>query len=296
MVGSWRVDPVSAPTIGIDSFSYHRWFGECSPWEEPVTTRWSTGQFLDRAAALGAEAVSLQTVYLEPPSHASIRRLVAAVESLGLDLVIAWGHRSGLEGGTNPGRLREALRWVDACSDIGVDLVRIVCGDQTWWGSPVVERIRRLSPMIEEICARAGHHGMSIAIENHADFTMASLVELVHEVDAPNLGICFDTGNARRVGDDVVASASQAAPTTLMVHVKDLLVQPEAEGDPAGWWPSVPLGRGDLPLVPALELAGTSPHDARWFVEMANMHPNHPDEDTAVAESLAWLRALVEAA
>jgi sugar phosphate isomerase/epimerase len=76
-----------------------------------------------------------------------------------------------------------------------------------------------------------------------------------------------------------------------MVHVRDIAVQPDSKGRPAAWWPSVPLGCGDVAVAAVLERMG-APHGAGWFVEMSTMHPNHPDEDDAVRRSLAFLRDL----
>ena len=103
----------SRPTLGIDSFTYHRYFGEVGEWEEPLPMRWSTVDFLDRAADLGVESVSLQTVFLEDLSPGGMRALREEVASRGLSSVLAWGHRSGLESGTSPARFDEAMICLD---------------------------------------------------------------------------------------------------------------------------------------------------------------------------------------
>src|SRR5258707_8343671 len=59
-------------SVGIDSYSYHRFFGETTAWEQPVATRWQTEDFLRRAASLRVDRVSLQTVYLPPLSDANM--------------------------------------------------------------------------------------------------------------------------------------------------------------------------------------------------------------------------------
>ena len=38
------------PIIGIDSFSFHRFFGEVNQWEKPVEENWSVANFIDFAA------------------------------------------------------------------------------------------------------------------------------------------------------------------------------------------------------------------------------------------------------
>lgn len=281
------------PKLGIDSFTYHRHFGEVGEWEEPLPTRWSTVDFLDRAAELGVDAVSLQTVFLEDLSIGGMRALREEVATRGLSSVLAWGHRSGLESGTSPARFEEAMICLDLAAVMGVRLVRIVCGDQLAWSTPPEHRKDRLVPLLSRLAWRARQLDLELAIENHADLAMVDLVDLVSSVEAPNLGICFDLGNAVRVGDDPVEAAALAGPLVQMVHVKDLAVQEDSVGQPSSWWPSVPLGRGDIDLAAALETTRGSTPSAGWFVEMGNMHPDHTDEDTAVVESLEFLRALV---
>jgi sugar phosphate isomerase/epimerase len=277
------------PLIGIDSFAYHRWFGEQSEWEESRPERWDAHDFLRRASEHGADGVSLQTVYL---TSTMVDAVAADAAARGLDLVLAWGHRSGLAGGTNPTRLTEGLRWLELAATAGCRLLRIVCGDQTWWPAPVEERLDRLVPQVTAIAALAASLGIDVAIENHADLTIADLVRLTERVEYDNVGICFDLGNAVRVGDEVVEAARRAASLVRMVHVKDIRMQPDSIGDPAAWWPTTPLGQGDLPVAEALQATMVSPHRPRWYVEMAAMHPDHPDEDVAVGESLAVLRSL----
>ena len=284
---------MTLPLIGIDSFAYHRWFGEVSQWEEPLPERWSALDFLDRAHQLDVTGVSLQTVHLD---HTSLERVAEEASARQLDLVLAWGHRSGLEGGTNPARLRDAERWIDEAAEVGCRLLRVVCGDHTWWNSSVLARVERLTPMLGALASRAGKLGVELAIENHADLRMEDIVTLIRRVAAPNLGICFDLGNAARVGDDVLDAVRLATPFVRMVHVKDIRVQQASVGNPSAWWPTTPLGQGDLPVAEALRAVTSAPGLPRWYVEMAAMTPDHPDEDAAVRESLSYLRFLADSA
>ncbi len=282
----------SRPIVGIDSFSYHRYFGEVGDWEDPSPLRWTTGDFLDRAAELGVETVSLQTVYLGDLSVAAMRDLRVQLDDRGLSAVLAWGHRSGLESGTSPKRFEEASACLDSAEALGSKLMRIVCGDQFAWSLPVTERRERLTPLLRELAADARERGLDLAVENHADWAMGDLVRLIEAVDAPNLGICLDLGNAVRVGDDAVAASRLAAPRVYMVQVKDVAIQRESIGKPWAWWPSVPLGHGDVDVAGALEAVAPGPRMPGWYVEMANMHTDYPNEDAAVAESLRFLRDL----
>ena len=107
--------PVSpAIRLGIDSFSFHRWFGEANQWELPLDARWTTHDLLAHAATLGIEVLSLQTVHVDARTSAdlSIRR---ELESAGVECILAWGHRKGLEDGRSDG-LRDALASMEDAS------------------------------------------------------------------------------------------------------------------------------------------------------------------------------------
>jgi sugar phosphate isomerase/epimerase len=119
---------------------------------------------------------------------------------------------------------------------------------------------------------------------------MVDLAAMVEAVGADNLGICFDTGNAVRVGDDLFDALERALPHIRMVHLKDIVVQEASRGDPAAWWPSAPLGKGSFDLPRLLHRLYEDGFDGTLFVELANLYGNRQDEDAVVAESVAWLR------
>ena len=279
--------------IGIDSYSYHRYFGEFTPFEQPIAARWDTARFLQRAAELGVSAVSLQTAYLPPLESKFLSALRRDLEQRGLAPVLAWGHPAGLDGGADKAKADELLRLLHPAKALGCSLVRLVCGNQFTATMPVAERIARLVPILKRAAEEAGDLGLTLAVENHADFRMRDLLDLIDRVGAGNLGICLDTGNAVRVGDDPLEATILAAPLVRMVHLKDMVVIEASRGDPSAWWPSAPLGRGqfDVPaIVAALAKAG---YAGTLFVEMANTFTDWPDEDAAVAESVAYLGRLL---
>jgi sugar phosphate isomerase/epimerase len=177
---------------------------------------------------------------------------------------------------------------------VGCSLVRLVCGNHFTWKVPVGERTERLTPILRRFNDEAKELGLSLAVENHADFPMRDLVALVKSVGDPNIGICLDTGNAVRVGDDLMDAARLAAPHVKMVHLKDMIVIAASRGEPTAWWPAAPLGRGhfDIPgLIGILRKGGFA---GTLFVEMPNTYPDWPDEDAAVAESVGYLRGLLK--
>lgn len=285
--------------VGIDSYSYHRFFGEIREGEEDPGVRWDTWDFLERAAGLGVDGVSLETCYL-PLEEAEWRReLSVRLRRLGLEGVLAWGHSEGPESGLHMGRsgprLAEMLECVDYAAEMGISLVRIVVGTFTHWRKePEAEAVARLVPTLRFACRYAAERGASLAVETHCALSapaLAEMVERVNEAAPPSarLGVVFDTANVVRVGADLLEAARRMAEDTRMLHVKDIDMAAADRDDPAGWWPCVPLGEGGLDLTGALEIFVRSGFDGLACVELATL-PAGSDEDRMVADGVRWLR------
>lgn len=182
-----------------------------------------------------------------------------------------------------------------AARQLGCSLMRIVCGNYDTGRIPVSERMERLVPILRRAAAEARDLGLTLAVENHADLSMRELIELIDRVNDTKLGICLDTGNTVRVGDDLLEATALAAPRVKMVHLKDLVVIDASRGNPSAWWPSAPLGRGHFDIPAIITTLAKGGFGGTVFVEMANTFTDWPDEDAAVAESVAYLRNILSA-
>jgi sugar phosphate isomerase/epimerase len=274
--------------IGVDQFSYHRFFGEISPWEADPGLRWTIADFLNRVSSMGVDAVGLQTAYLNSVNLEVLRR---ELTERSLICILEWGHPDGLKMGKSQWARSDLKRWIRKCAQMRVRTLRIVAGYPTYRGQePVSVQIERLTPLLREMCVQAAEFGVVLALENHADFTPAELTDLIHRVHHPNLRALFDTGNTIRVGACLIESAAHIASITEIVHLKDLYILKESLGNPNASWPSAPLGRGSLDIPGVLATLRQHGFNGILLIEMAHMHPNWPDEDDAVAQSVEWLR------
>ncbi len=283
---------MSQARLGVDSFSYHRWFGETNQWEQPLGVRWSTGQLLEHVASIGVEVLSLQTIHLDDRNPANLSRFGTELAAAGVECILAWGHRSGLEDGQSEEKLNDALHAMDAALALGCRMMRVVCGDQYSWSSDATARTERRAQLrgpLTSIARQAELVGLVVAVENHADATAAEIAQLVASIDPVHLGTCFDVGNATRVGEDLLQATTATLPYCLMTHLRDLKVQGSSRGHPAGWWPCVALGEGDLPIPAVLELLVGAPRCRAWLVEISNVLPGG-FEPAVVEASLGYLR------
>jgi len=278
--GSDREDPTCL--IGVDNYSYHRLLGEVRSGEVPPAKAARTWlATLAAAHGAGAKVVSLQTCFM---SIAEAERSLRQLDDR--HTCLAWGHPAGLEFGRLASAETDAGEWMRLARDLGHSRMRIVTGHQ----SVAVDADRRRDlrdaiPALARLASLAEDLSLTLAIENHTDFTAAQLRSLLEEVDSPRLSVCFDLGNAFRVGDDVQEAAELLRENIVMVHVKDLVPGPlDGPSGPA----STLLGEGVLPIGPVIDSLGSI--DEVWLLlELGHLGAADVDEDAMVQQGVAWL-------
>jgi sugar phosphate isomerase/epimerase len=275
--------------LGIGQFSYHRYFGELTPWESDPGVRWNTNDFLGHAAAHRADTVGVQTCYLTAQDIETLPEMAAAHN---LDVIIEWGHPAGLAIGKSAAAVQDLRLWIARASQWSFPLLRIVVGYPKLRGEDSVEvQTQRLVPILQEICAEALDWGVTIAIENHADFTPLELQGLIYETNRPNLCAVLDFGNCVRMGADLIPSIRSLAPLIAAVHLRDLMILPESIGNPLASWPTAPLGCGSLDIKGALRELYCGGFQGCLLLELAHLHPNWTEkEDEVLSQSLSWLK------
>jgi sugar phosphate isomerase/epimerase len=279
--------------IAIDSYCYHRFFGEVYPEQSTPDRNMSQEDFLHRARALGVDGVSLESCYI-PADLSYIGHLRDILDEANLDRVWAWGHRDGLEGGTNEEALRQLIAHLDFAQAIGAKVMRVVGSSRRFRHLPHEPQLAALARMLAEAVKPAQDRGIRLALENHIDFTAAEIQSLLDRVASPFLGLCFDTGNCVRLLDDPLKMITRLARYCFATHVKDLRLQPHAPVDAWYFFSSVPLGDGFVNLPGILQTLAASNYTGLLAIEIDFLHPSYDGrEDAAVEQSVAALRRLV---
>ena len=99
-------------------------------------------------------------------------------------------------------------------------------------------RLRELAPLAKSL-------GLTIGVENHLDFSVEELHDLIKRVNSPNVGVIFDVGNTIGTLDDPTEAADILGPYTVATHYKDFAIEEVARGFR---FTMVPLGCGSLQL------------------------------------------------
>ncbi|OYW10785.1 MAG: xylose isomerase [Rhodospirillales bacterium 12-71-4] len=276
--------------IGIDSYCYHRFFGD---WYEGLQRdpgrRIDVFGFLDIANGHGVAGVSLEACYI-PDDDRTLDRLADRVAALGLEPVWAWGHPDGLRSGTDDAAAEDLLRHIGIARRVGATVMRICAGSRRTRPAAWVEHKARLVPMLRPLAEAAARQGVVLAVENHIDLLADEMVEIMQAVDSPGLGVCLDTANNLRMFEEPVAVAAKLAPFTRATHVKNVTTR---RGDPKtfAFWPSVPLDAGLVDIEAVLGQLRDVGYTGLLALEIDYLDPAHgEEEEPQIARSLAWLR------
>ncbi len=281
--------------IGIDSYSYHKFFGEVFSTEEPPQKKMTLEDFLKKAAQLKVDGVSLETCFFSSFKKDYLKGIREIIDKNRFKVVVAWGHPDGFEGGRNKIAFKEMIDQFQTCRIFGTDVLRIVGSSLSFRHEPHMPQIKRLTKIFKEAVKIAQDHGVRLAMENHFDFTIEEIMTLISNVDSPYFGVTFDTGNCLRNGDDPVKSAALLAKHVYATHIKDLKVLYGA--DPNDWmfFSCTPIGDGIIDIPKIIQELSHGGYKGIYAVEIDNLHPDyHGEVDQAVSKSIDYLKGLKE--
>ena len=279
--------------VGIDSYCYHRYFGEVYPEQKEPPRRWTLEDFLDRAKQLEVNGVSLESCFIpqrEDPGYLS--SIKERLDDYGFDRVYAWGHPDGLEGGKNESEYGEMVKSFEHAKQVGAKVMRVVGSSLMFRFEDHQEQIRRLTKRFKEAAKVASDYGIKMAVENHIDFTSDEIPQLLEAVDSPYLGLNFDTGNFLRLLDDPIKGMEKLATHTLATHIKDLKINKNAAADDWYFFSTTPVGDGVVDNLKLAQLLKDADYQGFLAMEIDFLHPDYEDEDAAVEQSVKELRRI----
>jgi len=278
--------------IGVDSYSYHRFFGEAYPQQTLSASKMTVEDFINRAKTLDVNGVSLESCYISP-DLAYLRHVRGILDDYGLDRVWAWGHRDGLEAGTSEAAFKQMIAHLGCAEAIGAKVMRVVGSSRKFRHDPHATQLDALTRMFREAVKPAQDHDIRLALENHIDFNSDEILSILERVNSPFLGVNFDTGNFVRLLDDPIKAMRKLAKYTYATHVKDLKIQKGAAADEWFFFSSTPVGDGIVDNRKLAELLSAAGYAGFLAVEIDFLHPDYGNnEDAAVEKSVAELRKI----
>ncbi|SDT98758.1 Sugar phosphate isomerase/epimerase [Verrucomicrobium sp. GAS474] len=279
--------------IGIDSYCYHRFFGEVYPMQKPAPAPYTMESFLDRAKALGCDGVSLESCFFPEFGAAYLARLRTKLDALGFDRVYAWGHPDGLEAGGNAKAKEEMIAHIEHAAAIGAPVMRVVGSSLMFRNAPHEPQLKILAQWFREAAAVAEKKGIRLAVENHIDYNSDEILWLIEEVGSEYFGVNLDTANFIRVLDDPVEATRKLAKHVFATHVKDL--RPVKGVSVREWYyfSSVAAGTGLVEVESIARILKEAGYKGFLAFETDMPHPDYEgEEERMIEESMAYLKGV----
>ncbi len=113
-------------------------------------------------------------------------------------------------------------------------------------------------------------HRLRVAIENHKDWLVPELLEIVRRFSSEWIGICVDTGNSVALMEDAMQVIEAYAPFVFSVHLKDMAFADSPDGFLLA---EVPLGTGYLPIQKIVQTLREANPKVQLNLEMITRDP-----------------------
>lgn len=239
---------------------------------------------LDKAKSLG---MSVVCGGLRGYDTEEAKRLL---DETGIEMELGWAYNYCAEDSEEHKRRKDAFKEFlsGICKPLGTRIVG-TCATVThrWLAEPPLsEQIDRMAENIRPLAVMAQDHGVSIAIENHADYRGHEIAEIIQKIGEPNVGARLDTGNPFWTFEEPIDAAKAMAPMTITTHIKDIHVGRFAQ------WKGVPLGRGhvalDVIIGDILANQAPDPENLPLIIEVEAVKDIDPTE--AANESVRYLK------
>jgi sugar phosphate isomerase/epimerase len=273
--------------------------------------------FVRKADSLGYSAVELgakrpHLSILDYRTRESVAPIRQAAEVAGVEIATIAAYTDFTAGRESPDvpqqeiQLAYIRQLAQLASWLGAKIVRVFSGYMT---GP--ERLAadwdRVAVSLREAASITAEHGVVLGLQNHHDLgvTADSFVELLTDVDHPNLKAMFDPWSIALTGGDLHRAARQLAPfmvqTTLADYVRlerfayrPALVNYERLDPP--WARAVPLGDGFIDFAAFFAGLREGGFDGYVAYEMCSPLRGGGSEanlDATASKSLAVIRKLI---
>jgi sugar phosphate isomerase/epimerase len=259
---------------------------------------------LDEASEAGAEYVQLTLHHARERSVADLGRLARRADELGMRILASGDFLGGARFGDEPALAAERVGgWLERAVALGSPLLRVTSGfyrADLATRPDAIEAERRwvIAALLASLpAARAA--GVTLALENHADFSVSEYRSIVETVGDEHARVFVDVINPVAALEDPVPVTRALAPFSVAGHVKDFELESiVTEGGYHRRGFSVLYrypgeGAADLAGIWDALAAGLEGRELPIAVEGLDNRAEVRDQPERLRKSLAHLRALV---
>ena len=217
--------------------------------------------FIDHCHAVGAGGVQMNLGIRDDDYTSKVRR---KADSYGM---FVEGSVSLPKDESDEARFEAALQTARQC---GASVIRVAMGGRRYEQFDTLEQFEAFAARItkslllgEPITAR---QRMRLAIENHKDWRIEDMLNILNKFGSQYLGVCVDTGNSFALLEDPMKVVESYAPVAFAAHLKDMAV---AEYEDGFLLADVPLGEGLLDLPGMVKMLRKANPQINFSLEMA---------------------------
>ena len=171
--------------------------------------------------------------------------------------------------------LQRFINEVSAAREAGVDIIRTACLSgrryETFDSKSSFQEFRTKSinslklsePVVRDL-------NIKLAVENHKDWRIIEMIELLEIIDSDWVGVTLDTGNNLSLLEDPMEVVEALAPYAFTVHLKDMAVEEYEDGFLLA---EINLGEGFLDIDKMITIIKKHNPDIRFNLEMITRDP-----------------------
>lgn len=164
---------------------------------------------------------------------------------------------------------------VSTAKEAGVDILRTACLSgrryETFdtmssfqeFRTKSINSLRLAEPIVRKL-------GVKLAVENHKDWRIAEMIEILKLIDSEWVGVNLDTGNNISLLEDPMEVVEALAPYAFTVHLKDMAVEEYEDGFLLA---EINLGEGFLDIDKMITVIKKYNPDIRFNLEMITRDP-----------------------
>ncbi|MGB5226985.1 MAG: TIM barrel protein [Eudoraea sp.] len=164
---------------------------------------------------------------------------------------------------------------VSAAKEAGVDILRTACLSgrryETFdtmssfqeFRTKSINSLKLAEPVVR-------NHDVKLAVENHKDWRIAEMIEILNLIDSEWVGVNLDTGNNISLLEDPMEVVEALAPYAFTVHLKDMAVEEYEDGFLLA---EINLGEGFLDIDKMITVIKKHNPEIRFNLEMITRDP-----------------------
>jgi len=156
----------------------------------------------------------------------------------------------------------------------GVSAIRGFCGGRRYEQFDKREKFdefaKRAWNSIESVAPIVEKYKIPLAIENHKDWLIPHMLQMLKRIDSEYVGVCIDTNNSFALLEDPMDLVKAYAPWAHAVHLKDMAV---CEYEDGFLLADVAFGEGVLDLPRIVDIIRKARPHVRFSTEMSTRNP-----------------------